>query len=465
MDNEHILIADDDPGVRSALAMLLENNDYQVTVASSPDEILASVDACSYSLLLLDLNYSLDTTSGVEGMALIPQLRALDESLPLVVMTGWGTIDLAVKTMQLGAADFVQKPWDNERLLNIVSSLIRLRNSELAGQKLRAENSLLRAQIASGGDRVLKEPALIAESPQMRRVLELIARVADSDVSILLSGENGTGKSLLARHAHQSSNRHKEAFISINMGSISENLFESEMFGHVKGAFTDARETRMGRFELAHRGTLFLDEIGNTPVAQQAKLLRVLEDNSFEKVGSSRTQYSDVRLISATNMDLKQAVSSGQFRTDLFYRINTLEIEIPPLRDRPDDVVPLAEHFLGLLSAKYHKENPGLSIAGGNLLKNYSWPGNVRELHHVMERAVLLSGTGPVDIASLIQGRDAARQEIADGGFNTASSLESIEKEAIRQRLIRFDGNVRLAAESLGLSRSAFYRRIEKHGL
>ena len=460
MNKEHILIADDDPGVRSALAMLLENNEYDVTAVSLPEEILAAVEARDYSLLLLDLNYSLDTTSGTEGLALIPQLRALDETLPLVVMTGWGTIDVAVRTIQLGAADFVQKPWDNERLLSVVANLIRLRRSEHKTQKLIAENSLLRAELDNG-----REPGMVAVSSQMTRVLELVDRVADSNVSILLTGENGTGKSLLARTIHQRSNRRRQALISINMGSITDTLFESEMFGHVKGAFTDARENRIGRFELANHGTLFLDEIANTPQNQQAKLLRVLEESTFEKVGSSKTQHADVRLICATNADLKLAVKEGRFRTDLFYRINTLEIDIPPLRERQADIVPLAEHFLRSLALKYQVANSRLSIAAGKLLQSYSWPGNVRELHHVIERAVLLSGQGLIDVAGLVPGRESIASEPDDVDDLGLKSMEEVERATIGERLARFNGNARLAAESLGLSRSAFYRRLEKYGL
>ncbi len=459
MAEDHILIADDDPDVLAALRLLLENSDFRVTAATSPRAVLNAVETHDLDLLIMDLNYSLDTTSGVEGMELIPKLRQLDETLPLVVMTGWGSIDVAVRTMQLGAADFVQKPWDNERLLATVASLIRLRHSERMSRKLSAENDLLRSELeASDG-------GLIAESAQMQRVLELIDRVADSGVSMLLTGENGTGKSLLARHIHRRSKRHDQSFISINMGSISEGLFESEMFGHIRGAFTDAKENRIGRFELADGGTLFLDEIANTLLAQQAKLLRVLEEKQFEKVGSSRTQSVDVRLICASNMDLNQAVATGRLRTDLLYRINTLEIELPALRDRSEDIIPLAELFFGQMRARYQSDSPGLSTAAKKLLTTYRWPGNVRELQHVIERAMLLCGDQAADIPHLVL--PAGIEEVSRSGTGGSGlcSLQDIENETIRQRLAYFEGNALEAAKSLGLSRSAFYRRLEKYGI
>jgi DNA-binding NtrC family response regulator len=461
---ERILVADDDKDVLTALELLLDREQMEALLVGSPAEAVDAVKTNSFAAVLLDLNFSLDTTAGQEGIALIDRLKALDETLPIIVMTGWGTVSLATQAMQAGAADFVEKPWENERLVSILRTQIALGQSLRARSRLSGENELLRAQLLPEADR-----AFIAESPSMRRLLETVGQIASSPVNILLTGENGTGKSLLARTIHHQSARSAQPFIVVNMGSISEALFESEMFGHVKGAFTDAKDTRIGRFELADGGTLFLDEIGNIPLTQQAKLLSVLEDCRFEKVGSSRTDRVDVRVISATNANIDQMISDQVFRKDLLYRLNTVELEIPPLRERSEDIPLLAEHFIRDLGLQYDRAIPVLSRAARRALVKYAWPGNVRELHNVLERAVLLSRGSPIGVEHLmLEGKsasEAAAPSLRGGSdFNTAT-MDEIERQAIIARIAHFGGNMKEAAQSLGMSRSAFYRRIEKFRL
>ena len=456
--NQTILIIDDDVGVLSALKMLLKAEGYACVSAESPDKAMAALNRQNFDLILMDLNYSLDTTSGEEGLLLIESIRKNDELLPIVVMTGWGTIEVAVSTMQKGANDFIQKPWENDRLLAIVHNQLKLAQSQHQSQMLTQQNELLREEVETSGE-------IIAESDAMQNVMTTIQQVAQSDISVLLTGENGTGKSLLARAIHKLSQRVNAPQISVNMGAVTESLFESEMFGHMKGAFTDAKSTRIGRFELADGGTLFLDEIANTPVSQQAKLLRVLEERQFEKVGASKTQTVDIRLVSATNADLEAAVESGQFRKDLLYRINTIEIEIPPLRQRQQDIVPLAESFLKKIASQYAKPVKTLSGAAKQALLEYNWPGNVRELAHVIERAQILAQAEHIEVQDLGLTLTADTSQASQSSVNNPielRSLEEIESQIILQRLEHFDGNALQTAKSLGLSRSAFYRRLEK---
>jgi DNA-binding NtrC family response regulator len=423
---QNILIADDDEDIQSALNMLLKSEGFDPVAVGSPDQALAALRKRDFNLILMDLNFSLDTTSGDEGLKLIASIRQLDELIPIVVMTGWGTIEVAVNAMKSGANDFIQKPWENDRLLAIIGNQIKLANVQKQSQRLSQQNQLLREEANPSSD-------IIAESDAIKHVINTLQRVAKSDASVLFTGENGTGKSMFARYLHELSDRRGSAMISVNMGAITEALFESEMFGHVKGAFTDAKSTRIGRFELADEGTLFLDEIANTPYSQQGKLLRVLEDSQFEKVGSGRTQTVNVWLITATNSDLNQAVREGRFREDLLYRINTVEIEIPPLRRRIEDIIPLANAFLMKAAKKYSQPVLPISGAAELLLNSYFWPGNVRELGHVMERAHILCQT------SNIQPHDL--------GISFPAY---------------FNGDAVKTAKSLGLSRSALYRRMGK---
>lgn len=453
-----ILIADDDEDILSALNMLLKSEGFTTVTVGSPDEALEALRHRDFDLVLMDLNFSLDTTSGEEGLKLIRSIRQLDELVPIVVMTGWGTIDVAVNTMKNGANDFIQKPWENDRLLAIIKNQTRLASAERQSRKLSQHNQLLCEEASPDKD-------IIAESEAIRRVINTLKKVAKSDVSVLFTGENGTGKSMFARYLHELSDRRNSPLISVNMGAITEALFESEMFGHVKGAFTDAKLTRIGRFELADEGTLFLDEIANTPYSQQGKLLRVLEDSQFEKVGSSKTQTVNIRLITATNSDLNLAVSEGRFREDLLYRINTVEIEIPPLRLRLEDIIPLANVFLARAAGKYSRPILSISSAAESVLKSYRWPGNIRELSHVMERAQILCQTSsiqPQDLGLTVTPPNGERAGTRAGIENDLRPMNEIETDIIGKRLSYFDGDAAKTAKSLGLSRSALYRRLGK---
>jgi DNA-binding NtrC family response regulator len=445
-----ILIADDQRDVLEALRILLKGEGYQTEAATSLAGIFHSLEKKEYALLLMDLNYARDTTSGQEGLSAIPKIRQVDNSLPIVVMTAWATVELAVEAMKRGARDFVTKPWDNQRLLAIVRTQIELASALRRERKLEAENELLRGTI----------PSLIAESPAMRPVIEMISRVAPSDANILITGENGTGKSLIARAIHALSPRASHAMITVNMGGLSETLFESELFGHVKGAFTDAKTDRAGRFELADESTLFMDEIANIPLAQQAKLLRVIETGDFERVGSSKTLHAKVRIISATNSNLENEVAAGRFRQDLLFRLNTIQITLPPLRDRRDDIMLLANSFLAQHAEHYRKQIAGFDETAREQLLQHRFPGNVRELDHIVERAVLMTQDRQICASDL---------GLTNGGGESRSleemSLEEVEAFLIKKALARNDGNARKAAEALGLSRSAFYRRLQQYGL
>ncbi len=445
-----ILIADDQTDVLEALRILLKGEGHQTDAVTSLAGVMQALEKRDYSLLLMDLNYTRDTTSGQEGLEVIPKIQALDNTLPIVVMTAWATIDLAVEAMKRGARDFIPKPWDNERLLAVVRTQIELSAALRKGRRLEAANQLLRGNA----------PNIIAESPRMRPVLELIARVAPSDANVLITGENGTGKGLVARALHALSTRGTHSMITVNMGGLSETLFESELFGHVKGAFTDAKTDRAGRFELADESTLFMDEIANIPMNQQAKLLRVIETGEFERVGSSKTLKANVRIVSATNANLHEDVSAGKFRQDLLFRLNTIEIQLPPLRERREDIMPLANAFLRAHAGRYRKNLGAFEEKARDLLMQHQWPGNVRELDHVIERAVLMSQGQQVKAndLGLTSGRD-------DSPRLEDMSLEEVEAFLIRKALSRYDGNARRAAEALGLSRSAFYRRLQQHGL
>jgi DNA-binding NtrC family response regulator len=462
---QNILIADDDDGILSALKMLLKSEGFSTVLVDSPNKALEALRLHDFSLVLMDLNFSLDTTSGDEGLKLISGIRQLDELVPIVVMTGWGTIEVAVNTMKNGANDFIQKPWENDRLLTIIKNQIKLASIQKQSQKLSQQNQILREEVSPSHD-------IIAKSSAIKRVLNTIEQVAKSDVNVLFTGENGTGKSMFARYLHNLSARKNAPLISVNMGAVTESLFESEMFGHVKGAFTDAKSSRIGRFELADEGTLFLDEIANTPFSQQGKLLRVLEESQFEKVGSSKTQTVNFRLMSATNSDLSVAVNEGKFRKDLLYRLNTVEIEIPALRYRIDDIIPLANAFLAKAAKKYSQPVLSISAQAEAILKSYAWPGNVRELGHVMERSQILCQKSSIQVGDLgLSASSLLEQEKTNitagavtGAVNEGDlrSIEQIEADIVGKRLSYFEGDALKASKSLGLSRSAFYRRLEK---
>lgn len=446
-----ILVADDQRDVLEALRLLLRSEAFEVSVASSPAEVLVALAEDDFDVLLMDLNYARDTTSGREGLELLERVRATDSALPVVVMTAWGSVEVAVEAMRLGARDFVEKPWDNARLVSILRNQVELGQALRRGRRLEAENRLLRGEAA---------PTLIGRSAAMEPVLELIAQVGPSDANVLITGENGTGKGVVVRALHAISLRAQKPLIAVNAGGLSSGLFESELFGHVRGAFTDAKSDRVGRFEMADGGTLMLDEIANVPLAQQAKLLRVLETGEFERVGASRTQRVDVRVLSATNADLATEVAEGRFRQDLLYRLNTIEIHLPPLRDRGTDVVLLAELFLDRHRRHYRKVVEGFDAAALETMSRYPWPGNVRELDHAVERGVLMCR------GDRIRGVDLGLRPEGSGGPALEDlTLEEVERLLIKKALQRAGGNVKRAAETLGLSRSALYRRLERHGL
>jgi DNA-binding NtrC family response regulator len=448
-----ILIADDQPHILEALRLLLKSEGFQIETATSPASVLSSINSRDFDALLMDLNYARDTTSGQEGLDLLSRLQAIDATLPIVVMTAWGSVELAVEAMRRGARDFVQKPWENDRLVSILKNQIELGQALRKGQRLEAENQLLRNEGQS-------LPNLIAESTAMKPILQMIARVGPSDANVLITGENGTGKGVVAQALHAVSNRSSKSLVTVNAGGLSEGVFESELFGHVKGAFTDAKSERVGRFELADTGTLFLDEIANMPLNLQAKLLRVLETGEFERVGSSRTRKADVRIISATNADLNEEVNGNRFRQDLLFRLNTIEIRLPPLRNRREDIPLLAAHFLRQHSQRYRKKIVGIDDSAMQELLHHSWPGNVRELDHSLERAVLMAQSNTIKSVDL--GLRAGRE---NAPRLEDMSLEDVECLLIKKALARYEGNVSRAAEALGLSRSALYRRLQRYQL
>jgi DNA-binding NtrC family response regulator len=445
-----VLIADDQPDVLEALRLLLKPEGYIIDTASSPQQMMRALELKDYDVVLMDLNYTRDTTSGEEGLDLLQRIHVADESLPVVVMTAWGSVHVAVEAMRRGARDFIQKPWENERLVSIVRTQTELGRAIRRGRQLEAANQALMADGHS---------PLLAESAAMRPVLDIIARVGPSDANVLITGENGTGKSLVAQAMHAVSPRASRPVVTVNAGGMAEGVFESELFGHMKGAFTDAKSDRVGRFELAEGSTLFLDEIANVPLSQQQKLLRVIETGEFERLGSSKTRKANVRLISATNADLNAEVAAGRFRQDLLFRLNTIEVHLPPLRDRREDIPLLSRHFLRQHAQRYRKNVAGFDPAAMQMLLEHRWPGNVRELDHSVERAVLMSQGNTIrssDLGLKSDGTSTARLE--------DMSLEDVEAFLIKKAMGRY-GNVSQAARALGLSRSALYRRLERYKL
>jgi len=445
------LAADDQQPILEAIELLLKPQGYKVDVVRSPELAREALTNAQYDAVLIDLNYTRDTTSGREGLVFLSEILAQDSTRPVIVMTAWGNVELAVEAMRRGARDFIQKPWENERLLSILRTQVELHRALQKAERLAAENRLLNAH---------GRPELIATAPSMVPVLETIARIAPSDANVLISGEHGTGKEVVARTIHALSLRNSRSLVPVNTGGLAEGVFESELFGHVKGAFTDARTDRIGRFELADGGSIFLDEIGNVPLRQQAKLLRVIESGEMERVGSSRTKKVDVRVISATNSDLKSACEAGQFREDLLFRLNTVELHLPALRERREDIAAVAIHFLSQYASRYQRQVKGLDPTAWQALLQYAWPGNVRELEHTMERAVLMCRTEQIQAGDLGLGSQRGQSQNLE-----ELSLEAVESILIRKALQRFQGNVSQAAEALGLSRGALYRRMEKYGL
>jgi DNA-binding NtrC family response regulator len=433
--------------VLEALRLLLKGEGYDMVATRSPNEALSALQASDFDAVLIDLNYARDTTSGREGLDLLQKIPVLDSTLPVIVMTAWASIDTAVEAMRRGAYDYVEKPWDNARLLAIIRNAIELARALRRTQRLESENQALRGASL---------PVLIAESPRMRPVLQLMQRVGPSDANILITGEHGTGKELVAQWLHAASPRASRPFVAVNMGGLSEGVFESELFGHVKGAFTDARMDRIGRFELADTGTLFLDEIANITLSQQAKLLRVLQSGEIERVGSAKVRRVDVRVLSATNADVQEEVRTGRFREDLLFRLNTIHLHLPPLRERREDIPLLAQDYLRRYATRYRQRLTGFDAAAMQALLEHSWPGNVRELGHAVERAVLMAQGETIHAIDLgLRDMATTTPRLED------MTLEEVEGLLIRKALDRHGGNVSHAARALGLSRSALYRRLE----
>jgi DNA-binding NtrC family response regulator len=422
-----------------------------VTTADSPAKVLHLIEERDFDALLMDMNYMRDTTGGTEGLDLLSRLQQLDATLPVVVMTAWGSIEGAVEALRRGARDYIQKPFDNERLLQVLRTQVELGRAIRRSQRLESENLALRPVGA---------PQLIAESAAMQPVLRMMEKIGPSDANALITGEHGTGKEVIANWLHASSPRAARAMVTVNLGGLAEGVFESEMFGHQKGSFTDAKADRVGRFELADLGTLFLDEIANLSLTQQAKLLRVLQAGEFERVGSSKTRRVDVRIIAATNADLRAEVAAGRFREDLFFRLNTVELHLPPLRDRREDIPLLASFFLRQAASRYRSGVTSIDPEAMRALLAYGWPGNVRELGHAIERATLLATGDRITTAEL-----NFRPMTDTSPRLDEMSLEDVERVLITKALARHDGNVTLAARALGLSRSALYRRLQRHGL
>lgn len=451
-----VLIADDDKSIIVALELLLYSNAIDTVTAQSPAEILEAVDRPDIELVIMDMNYCKDTTSGMEGLELISKLRQRDENLPVVAMTGWGTIQLAVEAMRRGANDFIEKPWDNNRLIAIVENQRKLHRAMNETRLLRAENALLRAPESS--------VSFASNSASMKQLYNHADKFAASDLDILITGENGTGKTQLAREIHQRSGRAAGPFIVVDMGSLSEGTFESEMFGHRKGAFTDAKSDHIGRIEMSSGGTLFLDEIGNTPLKLQSKLLHVLEEKEFTPVGSNHSKHADFRVIAATNADLDDLVTTRLFRQDLLYRINQLTLEMPPLRQRAADIPQLVALFVQQASLKCGKSISGVTPEAEQALCQYDWPGNIRELRHLVERAVILTNQTVIGLEDLQINTSAGVPPTADAPLGDMTLLEA-EKYLIETALEKHGGNVVNAAGALGLTRSSLYRRIDKFGI
>ena len=446
-----ILVADDQPDVLEALRLLLKGAGFETHTASSPAGVLHAVENGDFDLVLMDLNYTRDTTSGKEGFDLLSSLRELDGTLPSVVMTAWGSVEGAVEAMRRGARDYIEKPWDNDRLLTTIRTHVELGHALRRSQLLEGENRHLKGDGA---------PELIAQSKAMQPVLDIIERVGPSDANVLIVGEHGTGKEVVARWLHAVSPRSKSALVAVNAGGFGEGVFESELFGHVKGAFTDAKTDRVGCFELADGGTLFLDEIANVRPQQQAKLLRVLETGEIQRVGSSKVRKVDVRILSATNANLEEGVANGGFREDLLYRLNTVEIRLPRLRDRREDIPLLARQFLKRTASHYGRALERFSDSAMEALLRHPWPGNVRELQHAVERSVLMARGGRIEAADL-----ALRRREDGSVLMEELTLDEAERLMIEKALERSQGNVSKAAEGLGLSRSALYRRLQRYDL
>ena len=446
MDSKTILICDDDPTVRSSLSLVLKRAGYGIATAETPEQAVAQIRATIPGLILMDMNYTRSTT-GEEGLELLAKVKVLAPEVPVILITAWGSIHLAVQGIRAGAFDFITKPWNNLALLESIRTAIQVQESSTAADA--APKSPFRRD------------KIIGKSPLLERVLQTVSRIASTHAPVLITGESGTGKELIAEAIHENSERKDRPFIKVNLGGISLSLFESEMFGHKKGAFTDAKKSKAGRMEVATNGTLFLDEIGNLSLPMQSKLLTAIEKRQISRLGSTQTIPIDVRLICATNADIRQMVEDGNFRQDLLYRINTIEIHIPPLRERGNDIILLAEHFLNHYARKYKKEMHGLTREAKNKLLKYAWPGNVRELQHTIERAVILGDGSMLKPENFLFHTTSKQKKEEEVILN----LEQLERQAIEKALRISNGNISRAAEYLGITRFALYRKLEKLGL
>lgn len=452
----HILILDDDTDVLNAARLLLKQHVDQVDVERNPKYLPELIRSNRYDTLLLDMNFSEDVSSGSEGFRLLAKVQELDPDLSVILITAYGDVEKAVKAVKEGASDFVLKPWQNEKLVATVSSAIQLTASRRKVGTLQAQQREIDGQVNR------HYQTIIGESEAMKKVFATIDKVAETDANVLILGENGTGKELVARALHRKSSRSDQIFLSVDMGSIPESLFESELFGYMPGAFTDARNEKAGRFEVADGGTLFLDEIGNLPLSMQSKLLSVLETRTVSRLGATSVTEFDVRLISATNMPVYEMSNTNEFRQDLLYRINTIEIQLPPLRERTEDIPALAGHFMSQYANRYKNQVTSISKAAISRLESYPWPGNVRELRHTVERAVIMCDSDilqPGDF--LLHNRSAANKETKLDNL----SLDELEKLAVQKALKRNHGNISRTADELGLSRASLYRRMEKYGI
>ena len=450
-----ILIIDDDSAIRSSLSFMLRRARYEVETAASPKEAMEFVRHGDPDLILMDMNFTL-STSGEEGIYLLRQAKIFRPDVPVILMTAWGSIDLAVKGMQAGAFDFVTKPWNNAALMQRIETAL-----ELTGKKKQALEEEERNR------EVFDRSFIIGKSKELTEILDTVKRIAPTNASVLITGESGTGKELIAEAVHRNSGRRDEPFVKVNLGGISQSLFESEMFGHKKGAFTDATSDRIGRFETAHRGTIFLDEIGELDISCQVKLLRVLQEQTFEMLGDSRPRKVDVRVVSATNVELAQMVREHTFREDLYWRINLINIHLPALRERREDIPLLVRHFASQTAQQNNLGDVEFSADAMQLLTRLPYPGNIRELKNLVERTMLISGKKIITAEDFeVKDNDSENITTGDKEFNTAGmTLEEIEVHTIRQALEKYDGNLSQAAVSLGISRPALYRRMEKHGI
>ncbi|MFW5699656.1 MAG: sigma-54-dependent transcriptional regulator [Bacteroidota bacterium] len=446
-----LLIVDDNKNVLRALQLFLQNEFESVITLHNPNQLNATLENEGIDVILLDMNFKAGISSGNEGLYWLQEIKKKDAGIEVVMFTAYGDVELAVKALKRGACDFVLKPWDNDKLLATLNAAFKLRKQTLKVHELSCKEVSLKKEINR------EQQILIGASPQMLKIKQLISKIAKTEANVLITGENGTGKEVIAREIHQQSLRKEELLVTVDMGAIPESLAESELFGHKKGAFTDACEDRIGKFQLAHNGTLFLDELGNIPLQVQPKLLAALQTRSITPVGSNKSTNVNIRLISATNSDIENLITEGDFREDLFYRINTIHIDIPPLRERPEDIELLAGFFLNKLSRRYHKTGLHLSSTALKKLQNHSWPGNVRELEHAMEKAIILSDTNTIKPDTFIF-KNTTRTTNSQ-----PATLEEMEKQLIQDAVHNHQGNLSIAAKQLGITRQTLYNKLKKY--